>query len=150
MPWPSECSQPRSISDITPVPSILLNRRTLEVVSELAMIYFIVDVCSDICHELMGHVPLFCDPCFAQFSQVFKLIFSVYMNRKFCAPCNHLKKINASNSPPPPPYEECSYLSSCDIIITLQEIGLASLGISDEWIQKLSSVRVLGGGMCGQ
>lgn len=24
---------------------------------------------SDVCHELLGHVPLFCDPVFARFSQ---------------------------------------------------------------------------------
>lgn len=58
---------------------------------------------SDICHELLGHIPLFCNPEFADFSQVIK------KTRKL-------------------------------IIYFLQKLGLASLGASDEWITKLSTV----------
>ena len=72
--------------------------------------------CRDICHELIGHAPLFCDPSFAQFSQVTRVIDYV---------CSRSVSLSLSLSLP---------------LLLLQEVGLASLGVSDEWIEKLASV----------
>ncbi|KAJ0056832.1 hypothetical protein NL108_000618, partial [Boleophthalmus pectinirostris] len=69
----------------------------------------------DICHELLGHVPLFADPGFAQFSQVLSLFQASYKNTI-----------------------HPNLFSS--ITLLLQEIGLASLGAPDEFIEKLATV----------
>lgn len=69
----------------------------------------------DICHELLGHVPLFADSNFAQFSQV---------------------------------DAETREWFGCELPLTLcvcvcaQEIGLASLGAPDEYIEKLATVSI--------
>ena len=70
----------------------------------------------DICHELMGHAPLFCDPSFARFSQV---------SISLCHLFNNYTKKGAL---------------ILTLLLSSQEIGLASLGVSDEWITKLAAV----------
>ena len=60
----------------------------------------------------MGHAPLFCDPIFAQFSQV-------------------KQETNQTSV-----MHFCLYIFK----IFIQEVGMASLGISDEWIEKLAAV----------
>lgn len=63
----------------------------------------------DIVHELMGHVPMFADPDFADFSQA------------MC--CSNMYSFTVAHI----------------IGIVLKEIGLASLGASDEDVQKLAT-----------
>ena len=75
----------------------------------------------------MGHAPLFCDPCFAQFSQV--AVWFVDVPTYVCL------------------YVNCERNCMCvhvhiAMYILIQDIGLASLGISDEWVEKLASVRL--------
>eukprot|EP00116_Pleurobrachia_bachei_P015217 sb/3475479/ len=86
----------------------------------------------DVCHEVIGHVPLFADPDFAAFSQPHVnlaefLIFS----------------LGCTNEPDGDNYPRLVHSYSPERILkTLlnHEIGLASLGAPDDWIEKLATL----------
>lgn len=71
---------------------------------------------SDCVHELLGHVPMLANSTFAQFSQVRG------RQRTFC------------------PLRLSYLFANSPWIHPLQSLGLASLGASDEDIEKLSTV----------
>lgn len=71
----------------------------------------------DCCHELLGHIPMLANKEFAQFSQVIKP--------------HRAKKKNKLR---------CRFINVF-CFKRVQEIGLASLGASDEDIEKLSTVK---------
>lgn len=81
----------------------------------------------DIVHELIGHVPLFADPEFAQFSQVKKIFPRGFQIKS---------EMNLGGKWP----SSFAFMYS---FISQQEIGLASLGAPDEWIDKLATVRLV-------
>jgi len=78
----------------------------------------------DVCHELLGHAPLFADPDFAEFSQARWL------------PCT-ASRWTVQRVPQLTGTGQCPALGRA----LSQEIGLASLGASEEDIKKLATVR---------
>ena len=44
----------------------------------------LIDYSRDVCHELIGHVPLFCDPEFAAFSQVNSTAHVIFCSLSHC------------------------------------------------------------------